>query len=91
MLGRKRIRGQRPSPRAPAPRTQSTSFKKLRMCSGDNDDDIFQGPFAIKDAGQSGADESRDRFSRLPAKVMKYVEHFEREVLETIPSEIPKH
>ena len=53
--------------------------------SMDNDDDIFQGQFAIKDASNTGPDECGDRFAALPAKVQKCVDGFERDVLDAIP------
>ena len=56
--------------------------------SGDNDDDVFQGIYAIRDKGEAGMDSGADRFSCLPAKVQKHVENFERAVLDSIPKEV---
>ena len=56
--------------------------------SSDMDDrDVFGGVFAIKDKEDTKGGE-QDRFSSLPRSASKYVEHFEDEVLKTVPSDL---
>ena len=57
-----------------------------------NDDDLFQGMFAIKDA-DDGNDLSQDldRFGKLPEKIRKALSGFEPELLQTIPTDISEN
>ena len=53
--------------------------------SDDMDQDLFNGPFAIKDKPRAAGDACAGRFRRLATKVKKELGNFEEEVLATIP------
>ena len=57
-----------------------------------NDDDLFQGPFAIKDADDvNDMSQDMDRYSKLPEKMRKALTGFEPELLQSIPTDISEN
>ena len=53
-----------------------------------NDDDIFRGPFAIKDKEDKEEVTHLQRLQALPSKIANALESFEPQVLESIPTEV---
>ncbi|CAE7241515.1 hypothetical protein AK812_SmicGene47573 [Symbiodinium microadriaticum] len=51
----------------------------------DNDDDVFQGDFKTKPEPEEGID---GRLAKLPSKLQSTIQTFDRQVLESIPTEL---
>ena len=54
----------------------------------DNDDDVFQGRFALKDKDDRPEPSHEARMNALPPKLAAIVQNFEPAVLESIPLEV---
>ena len=59
--------------------------------SSENDDDLFQGQFAIKDKDDAHKSAHAKRMEALPAKLAAQIGQFEPPVLESIPADVSEN